>query len=157
MRFALIITTEQRSHLFHARMSCAEGRCITTSRATGYTSFQSSSYHPSSSPSYRSPFVKSTRHPPRCIDAALLTTVLLSSLSGEPLRSLRTCSVSLTQRLSFIPPRAIAVSLVPNRSRVSSLPPPARADHVLFSRSPPSGMRPCAATVRNSCCACVKS
>lgn len=139
MRFALIATTEQRSHLFHARMSCAESRRITTSRATGYASFQSPSYHPSSSPSYRSPFVKSTRHPPRCIDAALLTTVLLSSLSGEPLRSLRT------------------VSLAPNQSRVSSLLPPARADHVLFSRSPPSGMRPYAATVRNSCCACVKN
>lgn len=34
----------------------------------------------------------------RCIDAVLLTTVFLSSLSGEPLRSLTTRSVSLTRR-----------------------------------------------------------
>lgn len=59
--------------------------------------------------------------------------------------------------LSLIQPRALAVSLAPNRACASSLLPPARADHVLFSRSPPSGMRPSAATVRNSCCACVKT
>lgn len=150
MRFAV---TEQCGHLFHARMSCAEDRRITTSRATGYASPLS----PSSSLIF--PFLVSIAlqidaspifdRVARCFDTVLLTTVL-SSLSDEPLRFPHAV-------LSLIPPRAVAVSLAPNRACASSLLPPARADHVLFSRSPPSGMRPSAATVRNSCCACVKN
>lgn len=154
MRFALIATTEQCGHLFHdARMNCVESRRITTSRATGYAVLQSPL-----PPLLRTDRPSSNRRvtyprPSRSIGSMHRrgpSNDHPSSLSSEPLRFPHAA-------LSFVQPRAIAISLALNRSRVSSFPPPARADHVLFSRSPPPGMRPFAATVRNSCCACVKN
>lgn len=101
----LIATTEQRSHLFHARMSCAEGMPSHYDFPCNRLRIFPIS-HPPITPLIL-PFVPIALHQidaslssTHCTEAVLLTIVLLlSSLFGEPLRrSLTTRSVSLMRR-----------------------------------------------------------
>lgn len=160
MRFPLIARVELRSHLYHARV---ELRC-----GSSHYDFPCNklrippitlllSFILPLCTSDRSPFVKSTCYP----FSVFLTIVLLPSSRPCPANRFVRSRLAPFPSRGILPhppiPRGRSVSLSPNRSRASFLPPPARADHVLLSRSPPSGMRPSAATVRNSCCACVRN
>jgi len=143
-----------------ARMNCTEGCRLPVQQVTYFSNHLPIT--PPTSPSFVPIILRRVTHsrPRRSMYRhGLLTTVPPLIFVCEPLRSLTTRSASLTRR-SLSPHFAQSLSrslLTDPASR------PFFFQHertTCCSRAPPSGrsgMRSSVATVRNSCCACVKN